>query len=364
MESITEMIARRSAAIRREVEAEYAGHLAQSLERAFRQVQQQLGVRRFPPKAAGRRPPRKAPVRVRIEAEAIEPAPKRPPRPPKPAPVVMAAAPPAPPAPPSGARPKHPPADARVWGLYEGGKTTDQITAEIGVSRAAVLAALWRCRQRLGIPIPPRPKKRVVARPPAPPVPAGAAPPSRSPDACKGDVADLVRDGITEPGPIAQRLGISRAAAVIALRRIRGHVVTPPPAPPPARAPDLAERRAELAAIAELAGDSGGAPVPVPVFVAEPEDAQEETPPPAPAQAKRRGGRKPHVPNESTKVALRTTPAPDGHTHVATFHSESGLGSTDVAQDGHWHPIQDFEIQRWRGHTHETTAERVANGAE
>ena len=54
---------------------------------------------------------------------------------------------------------------------------------------------------------------------------------------------------------------------------------------------------------------------------------------------------------------LYTTPAGDGHRHVATFDAETGDGRTDTV-DGHFHFVEGLEVRPCAGHAHELTTTR------
>ena len=57
-------------------------------------------------------------------------------------------------------------------------------------------------------------------------------------------------------------------------------------------------------------------------------------------------------------VALRTSPAPDGHRHVAVF-DDDGSGWTTVER-GHRHRVFRCDVMAAAGHAHEVSTSRVA----
>ncbi len=61
---------------------------------------------------------------------------------------------------------------------------------------------------------------------------------------------------------------------------------------------------------------------------------------------------------EPSRVALRTTPGADAHSHVATF-DDDGNGITSEAPDGHWHVVHFCDVLPAQdGHTHDLTSVR------
>ena len=59
--------------------------------------------------------------------------------------------------------------------------------------------------------------------------------------------------------------------------------------------------------------------------------------------------------HEPSRVAVRTTPGADAHTHVASF-DDNGNGITSEAPDGHWHVVHFCDVlPAADGHMHELT---------